>query len=177
MLGDATGTLRYIQTAGGNYAMSSGGISLGTNGLVNGFPLIVPLSFAASASQIQIGLKNSLTAMSPVLSSGPAFTSNVFTTTGTGATLVPQNTFTTTGSNTYTLAANTSNGVPIGIFVYLWGCGGGYFTGGAGGSGGFTSGFYACSPGTVFTTIVGNIPPSSGVGAFSNGGGGGIKLF
>lgn len=173
MLGDSSGTIRYVQTAGGNYAMSSGGISLGVNGLINGFPLILPLSFLTSASQIQIGIKNSFSAMSPVSSSGPAYTSNVLTSTGTGATLIPQNTFTTTGSNTYTLPANTSAGVPIGIYVYLWGGGGGYYGGGGGGSGGYTSGFYACSPGTVFTTIVAAVPPASGLGTFSNGGGAG----
>jgi hypothetical protein len=171
MLGDATGTLRYVQTAGGNYAMSSNGVSLGTNGLVNGFPLIVPLSFLASASQIQIGIKNSSSYLSPITSSSPGYSSNVTVSTGTinTSSYIPINTFTVTGSNTYTVPTNTTVGVPTGVYIYCWGAGGqGFSTTAPGGPGGYTTGYYACAPGATLTYVVGAI----GGGSIATGGAG-----
>ena len=176
LLGDATGTIRYSQTASGTFAMSSGGISLGTNGLGNGFPLIVPVTFSAGASVIQIGLKNSLSALSTVSSTGLGYLTNVLTSSGTSNTsnFIPQNTFTTVGASTYTVPTNTSAGVPVGVFIYCWGSGG-CSAGGiyAGGSGGFVSGFYQCSPGTALYVVVGAIgttSPTSGGGGTANQG-------
>ena len=171
MLGDSTGTIRYVQTAAGNYAMSSGGVSLGTNGLVNGFPLILPISFLVGASQIQIGLKNSLSAMTPVLSSSPGYSSNILTTTvGAGSntsSYIPQNTFSTTGTSTYIVPTICSAGTVTGVYVYLWGCGGAANNTNAGGPGGYTSGFYSCAGGTTLTVVVGGL----GGGSTSTGGG------
>ena len=171
MLGDSTGTIRYVQTAAGNYAMSSGGVSLGTNGLVNGFPLILPISFLVGASQIQIGLKNSLSAMTPVLSSSPGYSSNILTTTvGAGSntsSYIPQNTFSTTGTSTYIVPTICSAGTVTGVYVYLWGCGGAANNTNAGGPGGYTSGFYSCAGGTTLTVVVGGL----GGGSSSTGGG------
>ena len=89
------------------------------------------------------------------------------------------NTYTTTGSNAYTVPA-TSGGAPVsGVYVYLWGAGGGYNTiggggyvpGSAGGGGGFVSGFYSCSPGTNLIYVVGAVGVQSGsASALSNGG-------
>ena len=176
LLGDATGTIRYVQTASGNYAMSSGGISLGTNGLGNGFPLVVPISFGSGASLIQIGLKNSLSALYTVSSTGLGYVTNVLTSSGTINTsnYIPQNTFTTVGASTYTVPTNTSAGVPVGVYIYCWGAGG-CQAGGiyAGGSGGFVSGYYQCSPGTALYVVVGSIgstAPSSGGGGTANQG-------
>jgi hypothetical protein len=176
LLGDTTGTIRYVQTASGNYAMSSGGISLGTNGLGNGSPLVIPISFGAGASLIQIGLKNSLSALSTVSSTGLGYVTNVLTSSGTINTsnYIPQNTFTTVGASTYTVPTNTSAGVPVGVFIYCWGAGG-CQAGGvyAGGSGGFVSGYYQCAPGTALYVVVGSIgstSPSSGGGGTANQG-------
>ena len=176
LLGDTTGTIRYVQTASGNYAMSSGGISLGTNGLGNGFPLVVPISFGSGASLIQIGLKNSLSALYTVSSTGLGYVTNVLTSSGTINTsnYIPQNTFTTVGASTYTVPTNTSAGVPVGVYIYCWGAGG-CQAGGiyAGGSGGFVSGYYQCSPGTALYVVVGSIgstAPSSGGGGTANQG-------
>jgi hypothetical protein len=183
LLGDSTGTLRYVNAGATNYMMSSGGISLGLNGLVNGFPLIIPVSFLASASQIQIGLKNSSAQMTGVASFAPASTSNVSTSTGTLNTgnYIPQNTFTATGTGSYTVPTTVAAGTVTGVFVYLWGAGGnnGYNGTSAGGSGGFTTGYYSCAGGTVITYVVGAIGSysvaSGGGGNGGYGGGGGFS--
>ena len=171
MLGDSTGTLHYVHTAGTNYAMSSGGISLGLNGLVNGFPLILPVSFLASASVIQIGIKNSSSAMSPILSSTPGYTSNIVTETiGAGSntlSYIPKNTFSTTGTSSYIVPTTCSMGTVTGVYLYLWGCGGGANNTNAGGPGGYTSGYYSCVGGTTLTVVVGGL----GGGSTSTGGG------
>ena len=191
MLGDSTGTLHYVQSALGTYAMSSGGISLGINGLVNGFPLILPVSFLASASQIQIGLKNSSAQMTPVSSQVIAYSSNVTTSTGTLNTsnYVPINTFSNIGTSYYTVPTTCSIGAVTGVFVYCWGAGGSDFSGGEkGGTGGFAGGYYAVAGGTNLAVVVGRAgQPTSpsiaygGGGASANvsgkGGGGFTGLF
>lgn len=173
LLGDSTGTLRYVNAGATNYMMSSGGISLGLNGLVNGFPLIIPVSFLASASQIQIGLKNSSAQMTGVAAVAPAYSSNILTSSGSGGTFIPQNTFSNTGTGYYTVPTNTSQGVPVGVFIYCWGAGGqgsgsGVGAQNVGGGGGFVSAFYSCSPGTNIAYVVGAL----GTGLAASGGGG-----
>lgn len=160
-----TGSLRYVQSTASTYALSSNGVSMGSNGLVQ---LLIPMSFATSASQIQIGLKNSSAGFTPVNSALPGYTSNIATSSGTLNTsgYLPQTLFTTTGSNLYTVPSNTTAGVPTGVYIYLWGCGGsGSHANGAGG--GFVSGYYSCSPGTNLIYVVG-----STAGGVNNGGGG-----
>ena len=176
MLGDSSGTLRYVQTALGTYAMSSSGISLGTNGLVNGMPLFVPLSFAASASQIQIGLKNSSAQMTPISSQVIAYSSNITTSSGTSNTgnFVPINTFSNIGTSYYTVPTTCSIGTVTGVFVYCWGAGGGDFgDSGWGGSGAYSGGFYSVAGGTTLAMVIGR---AGGTGqSFSiNFGGGGM---
>jgi hypothetical protein len=175
MLGDSTGTLRYVQTALGTYAMSSSGISLGTNGLVNGMPLFVPLSFAASASQIQIGLKNSSAQMTPISSQVIAYSSNITTSTGTSNTnnFVPINTFNTPGQINYTVPTTCSIGTVTGVFIYCWGAGGGD-AGDAdiAGSGAFAGGYYAVAGGSVLSCVVGRGGLTGQSFSISFGGGG-----
>ena len=178
LLGDSSGTLRYVNTGATNYMMSSGGISLGLNGLVNGFPLIIPVSFAPSASQIQIGLKNSSAQMTGVASAAPSVGSNVVTSTGTLNTgnYVPQNTFTASGSNNYTVPTTVAAGTVNGVFIYCWGGTGASYAGNSG-SAGFASAYYPCAGGTNLRYIValndsaGN--PNTGGSGPGNGPGGG----
>jgi len=166
------GTIRYVQTSDANYALSSGGVILGLNGMLSAYPIFIPLSISPSASQLQIGIANSLKTMNPTLSVVPAYTSNVTTSSGSSNTsgFIPQNTFTTTGNFTYTVPTNTSAGVPSGVFIYLWGAGGQSYTGlqgSYGGTGGFVSGYYACLPGTALNVVVGQIggqTPTTGGG-------------
>jgi len=161
-----TGTIRYVQSTASTYALSSNGVSLGSNGLVQ---LLIPVSFLTSASQIQIGLKNSTAGMTPINSALPGYTSNILTATGTINTgnYVPQTLFVTGGSNYYTVPTNTSVGVPTGVYVYLWGCGG-QTTHMSGGGGGFVSGYYSCAPGTTLLYVVGS---TAGTALFYGGGG------
>lgn len=172
-----TGTIRYIQTTASTYALSSNGVSLGSNGLVQ---LLIPVSFLTSASQIQIGLRNSSAGMTPINSALPGYTSNILTSSGTSNTsnFVPQTLFTTAGSNIYTVPTNTSAGVPTGVFVYLWGCAG-QTTHMSGGGGGFVSGYFACAPGTNLLYVVGSTAGSAlfygGGGAAPNQQGGGFS--
>jgi hypothetical protein len=163
-----TGTIRYTQSTASTYALSSNGVTLGTNGLVQ---LLIPVSFLTSASQIQIGLRNSTAGMTPINSALPGYTSNILTSSGTSntANFVPQTLFTTGGSNIYTVPTNTTAGVPTGVFVYLWGCGG-QTTHMSGGGGGFVSGYYSCAPGTNLLYVVGS---TAGTAAFYGGGGSG----
>ena len=188
MLGDSTGTLRYVQTALGTYAMSSSGISLGTNGLVNGMPLFVPVSFLTSASQIQIGLKNSSAQMTPISSQVIAYSSNITTSSGTSNTgnFVPINTFSNVGTSYYTVPTTCSIGTVTGVFVYCWGAGGNDFgSSDKGGTGGFSGGYYAVAGGTTLAMVVGRVGQATspsiafgGGGASANGsgkGGGGFS--
>jgi hypothetical protein len=178
MLGDSTGTLRYVNTGATNYMMSSGGVSLGTNGLLNGFPLILPISFAANANLIQIGLKNSSITMTGTASIVPGYGTNITTTTiGAGSntsSYIPQNTFTTTGTTSYIVPSTTSAGTTNGVYIYCWGAGGQSYTGSTGsygGTGAFISGYYACSNATTLSIVVGALG-----GASSASGGGGNQF-
>lgn len=169
-IGDST-TITYTQTAATSYAISSSGVLRGTNGFHGYNPLLIPVSFSSSAQYIQLGISNSSLALSSVSSASPHVGSNVTVSSGTLNTgnYIPINTFTTTGTFNYTVPTTVQGGSVVGVYVYLWGAGGG--PGGspsAGGGGGFTSGFYSCSGGSTLTYIVG----ACGGGAFSNGYGG-----
>ena len=167
-IGDST-TMKYVHTAASPYAISAGGVALGTNPLFGYQPLVIPLAIAAGASQIQIGITNSSLGMATSSSVAPHIATNVTVASGTPNTgnYIPINTFTSQGTYNYTVPTTVQGGTVQGVFVYLWGAGGG--PGGspsAGGGGGFTSGFYSCAGGTTLTYIVGG---SGGSGAFSNG--------
>jgi len=173
-----TGTARYVHTAAGNYALNNGGITYGTNAMSPYQPLIIPLVLLSSATTIQLGIKNSQSALSPIATTQIGYLSNNTTTTlGAGSntsTYVPQTLFTTAGSNVYTVPTTCSAGTVTGVFVYLWGSGGQGTNNGAGracvgGAGGFVSGYYACAGGTNLIYIVGS---PSGTGLASTGGSG-----
>ena len=150
------GTMRYVQTSAGQYAISNGGISLGLNGILCGQPLFIPLTLSATASQIQIGIKNSSAAMTPVAAYSPVNASAT--------------TLTTTGTTTYTVPSTAGGQAVTGVYLYAWGSGGQNQFVSSAGAGGFTSGFYSCSPGTVFSCVVGAI---NGLQAPASGGSGG----
>jgi hypothetical protein len=160
-LGDS-GTMRYIQTALGNYAIARNGISLGTNGIMGGTPLFFPLVLGPSASQIQIGIANSTLPMSPIVSVAPDNTNPTA--------------YITPGQTTYTVPTTSSGSAVTGVFIYAWGCGGApagaAFPNGTspGGAGGYASGYYSCSPGTQLTVICGGL--ATGAVATGNGGAG-----
>lgn len=145
-IGDST-TIQYTQTAATTYAISSGGVLRGTNGFHGYNPICIPVSFSSGASQIQLGITNSSLALSSVSSANPVAAS--------------QTTYSaTTFTSNYTVPATASGSAVVGVYVYLWGGGGGSATwGGApmtsGGPGGFVSGYYACSPGTNITCYAG----------------------
>ena len=54
-IGDST-TIPYTHTSATPYALSSGGVVRGTNGFHGFNPIVVPVSFSSTASQIQIGI-------------------------------------------------------------------------------------------------------------------------
>ena len=158
-MGDSV-TMRYVQTALGNYAIARNGISLGTNGIMGGNPLFFPLVLGPSASQIQIGLANSSLPMSPIVSVAPDNTSPTA--------------YTTPGQTIYTVPTTSSGSTVTGVFIYAWGSGGG--PGGAAfpngtspaGAGGYASGYYSCTGGTQLTVICAGL--ATGSLATGNGG-------
>jgi hypothetical protein len=171
-----TGTARYIHTAAGNYALNNGGITYGTNAMSPYQPLIIPLVLASGATTIQLGIKNSQSALTPLASTQIGYLTNNTSSTGTINTsgYSPQTLFTTAGSNVYTVPTTCSAGTVTGVFVYLWGSGGQGTNNGAtrycvGGAGGFVSGYYACAGGTNLIYVVGS---PAGTGAAATGGGG-----
>lgn len=177
-IGDTT-TVQYVHTAATPYAMSSGGLLRGTNGFHGYNPIVIPVSFSSGASVIQIGITNSSLAISAVTSVSPQLTTNITVATGTLNTTnwVPINTFTTTGQSTYTVPTTVQGGTVQGVFVYLWGCGGGERNTNAGGGAGYTTGYYSCAGGTNLTVVVGGLGTNSmssgggASGAIANGGG------
>jgi hypothetical protein len=169
-IGDST-TIPYVHTTASAFAISSGGLSRGTNGFQGYSPIMIPVSFSSGASVIQLGITNSSLAMSSVSSASPHVGSNVTVASGLSNTsnFLPINTFTSQGTYNYTVPTTVQGGSVVGVFVYLWGAGGGPGASpSAGGGGGFTSGFYSCSGGSTLTYIVG---ASGGNGTFSNGSG------
>jgi hypothetical protein len=156
-IGDTT-TMRYVQTANNTNAISWNGFSLGTNGMMPYSPLTVPVSLGSSASNLQIGIKNSSAALNIVASVSPS---------ASVSTMVV-----TTGSNLYTVPATAGVFAVVGVYSYVWGAGGNTANGASpSGSAGFASGFYSCSPGTNIIYVCGAIGTPTG-GVLSNGGGG-----
>jgi hypothetical protein len=181
-IGDIT-SVPYVQSKPNTYAMSSGGVSYGTTGILGYNPLLLPVTFSAISSHIQIGITNSAIPISSVSSVFPHILSNVTTATGSLNTsnYVPQNTFTTVGPFNYTVPTTVQGGSVQGVYIYLWGAGGSQFSGNTsppGGGGGFVSGFYSCAPGTVLTGVVGDVGNTdTSYGGAGNGAGGFSGVF
>jgi hypothetical protein len=157
------GSVRYTHSGSNRNAVSWDGFSLGSNGLTPYAPLNIPLIIGANSCNLQIGILNSSYTLNAVASYAPS----PYISTG----------FTTTGSSTYTVPA-TAGGLSVsGVFCYIWGCGGSTtntVNTGAAGAGGFTTGYYACAPGTVLTVVVGALggnTMATGGGGVSCGGG------
>jgi len=149
--GDSS-TVAYTQTAASPYAISSGGVIRGTNGVSGYNPIILPVSFSSGASIIQLGITSSSLSMSSVTSANPVAASQTTYYTGNAG----NNPFT----SNYTVPSTASGSAVVGVYIYCWGGGGGkgswntgYYSSGA--PGGFVSGYYACSPGTVLTCYSG----------------------
>jgi hypothetical protein len=160
-IGDTT-TARYVQTSFNTFAGSYNGYFYGTNSMTANSPLILPITVGATSCNLQIGIKNSSVALNAVLSYSPSATVST--------------TITTAGPNFYTVPALAAGSAVIGIYAYLWGAAGNGASDGtfenttyAGGAGGYTSGFYQCSPGTTFLVVVGS--NGSGCNALFGAGG------
>lgn len=128
----ATKMHHYIQTVPSSNLFGSNGITLGNNVYTPLHPLRLPVTITPNATTLQIKLTNAISLLESITTS-PTITA-----------------VTTTGSNTYTTPVGS-----VGVMAYVWGCGGTSFGSNAGGPGGFSSGFYPCTAGTVLTTIVG----------------------
>lgn len=171
-------TVHYVQTTTSTYALSSNGYILGTNGITGFMPLNVPLYVPPSSTNLQITLANASGSMYVVTSIAPGYAAYNLTTSGTSNTssYVPQTAFTTSGSNTYIVPSMCSAGAVAGVFIYCWGTSGSTYAGNSG-SGGFVSGYYAVSAGTVLKYVVGNADslanPATGGAGPGNGNGGG----
>ena len=172
-IGDST-TIPYTHTSATPYALSSGGVVRGTNGFHGFNPIVVPVSFSSTASQIQIGISNSSLSMSSVTSVSPHVVINTTTTSGTLNTgnWIPINTFTTYGSNAYTVPTTVQGGAVQGVYIYCWGAGAGRVYPGSG-SGGFASAFYPCAGGTTLVSVVAGIATN----VISSGGGGSLGTW
>jgi len=169
--GDTT-TSRYVQYANGGNAISWGGYSLGSNGMTSFTPITIPITVNANSCNLQIGIKNSSAALNTVASFSPSATVS------TG--------FTSYGSNSYIVPTTAGGSAVVGIYAYIWGCGGTTAntvnSTGAAGPGGYTTGFYACPTGTTLTVVVGTIganvafsPNPLQYGAPGNSAGGGFS--
>jgi len=126
-----TKTNRYIQNTASTHLVGFNGNPVGLNGPSVLEPITLPVTITANATNLQLKLANVSSLMEAITLAAPIG-------------------ITTTGSNTYTIPVGA-----IGVMAYVWGCGGSPFGSNAGGPGGFTSGFYPASAGTVLTTIVG----------------------
>ena len=122
---------RYSQTIASINIVGSNGTSVGVNGPTVLEPITLPVTITANATNLQLKLANVTSLMEAITLGNPTVV-------------------TTTGSNTYTIPVGA-----IGVMAYVWGCGGSPYGSNAGGPGGFSSGFYPASAGTVLTTIVG----------------------
>ena len=162
-IGDTT-TTTYIQTLQNTCAISWNGVSLGTNSISPYSPITIPVSIGANASFLQVGIRNSSAALNLVVSYAPSATVST--------------TVTTTGSNVYTVPATAGGFAVVGVYCYLWGCGGGVYGSSSGGGGGYTSGFYSCSPDTKLHYVVGAASGDGGgnVNLVANGGAGWPQL-
>jgi hypothetical protein len=140
----------------------------GTNAMTTNSPLTIPMIVGANSCNLQIGIKNSSVALNTILSYSPSATVST--------------TITAIGPTFYTVPSLAAGSAVIGVYAYLWGAAGnGDSTGTfenatyAGGAGGYTSGFYQCSPGTrlmvVVGAIAGQVPTSPGCNALYGSGG------
>jgi hypothetical protein len=57
-LGDST-MIHYVQTTASNYAISSGGIALGTNAILGYSPILLSFTIPGGATNLQVGISNS----------------------------------------------------------------------------------------------------------------------
>ena len=126
-----TKTNRYIQNVVSTNIVGSNGTPVGLNGPSILEPITLPVTITPNATNLQLKLANVSSLMEAITIGNPIG-------------------ITTTGSNTYITPVGS-----VGLMAYVWGCGGSAFGSNAGGPGGFASGFYPASAGTVFTTIVG----------------------
>lgn len=126
-----TKTNRYIQNTASINIVGSNGNPVGVNGPTVLEPITLPVTITPNATNLQIKLANVSSLMEAITIGNPIG-------------------ITSTGSNTYITPVGS-----VGVMAYVWGCGGSPFGSNAGGPGGFTSGFYPASAGTVLTTIVG----------------------
>ena len=122
---------RYTQTIASTNIVAFNGTPVGNNGPSVLEPITLPVTITANATNLQLKLANASSLMESIALGNPTVV-------------------TTTGSNTYTIPVGA-----IGVMAYVWGCGGSPYGSNAGGPGGFSSGFYPASVGTVLTTIVG----------------------
>lgn len=122
---------RYSQTIPSINIVGSNGNPVGVNGPTIVEPITLPVTITANATNLQLKLANASSLLEAI-------------TTGNAIGI------TTTGSNTYTTPVGS-----VGVMAYVWGAGGTAYGSNGGGPGGFTSGFYPASAGTVLTTIVG----------------------
>ena len=176
-------TSRYVQTTTSTYAFSSNGFVLGVGGMTPYQPISFPLYIPPQANALTIGIANANVGFSPIASVAPAYTSNILTSSGTSNTsnFIPQTAFTTSG--TYTVPTTCSGGSVVGVYLYLWGEGGGSAKRridlgtstdqAPGGGGGFVSGFYTCVGGTTLAYGIG----TNRTNAFYTRGGGYTGVF
>jgi len=176
-------TSRYVQTTTSTYAFSSNGYVLGVGGMTPYQPLSFPLYIPPQATTLSVGIANASVGFSPIASVAPAYISNILTSSGTSNTsnFIPQTAFTTSG--TYTVPTTCSGGSVVGVYLYLWGEGGGSSRNrvgsgtstdqAPGGGGGFVSGFYTCAGGTTLTYGIG----TNRTNAFYTRGGGYTGVF
>lgn len=72
-------TITYTQTTASNYAMSSGGTLLGTNGIIGIRPLMITATIPLTASNLQIAIANSSVALTTATQIGPSVTFTYYT--------------------------------------------------------------------------------------------------
>jgi hypothetical protein len=72
-------TIPYTQTTASNYAGSSGGILLGTNGILGLRPLMITTTIPATATSLQISLTSSSTALTTATQVGASVVFTYYT--------------------------------------------------------------------------------------------------
>ena len=77
---DPTNSLvTYTQTTASNYAMSTGGTLLGTNGIIGLKPLIITTTIPLTANNLQIAIASSSVALTTATQIGPSITFTYYT--------------------------------------------------------------------------------------------------
>jgi hypothetical protein len=72
-------TITYTQTTASNYAMSTGGTLLGTNGIIGIRPLMITTTIPLTASNLQIAIASSSVALTTATQIGPSVTFTYYT--------------------------------------------------------------------------------------------------